>query len=75
MSELSTELPFKAKLHGEAFVYFTIVINGPRKVLELSVNFCEDLVEMQMPPARFHSIDATLSDIGGKHRAEAIHLN
>ena len=46
------------------------MIDGPPKVVPLTVDLHEHLVQMPAPPAGFHARNPALSDLGREHRAE-----
>ena len=48
-----------------------LVIHGPPNVVSLAIDLHEHLVEVPSPPAGLHALNATLSDLGGKHRPKA----
>ena len=46
------------------------MIDGSPRVMSLTVDFHEHLVQMPPPPAGFHSGSTPFSDLRGKHRTE-----
>ena len=48
------------------------MIDGPPKVMSLTVDLDEHLVQMPSPPAGFHPLNPSLSDLGRKHRTEPV---
>jgi hypothetical protein len=55
-----------------AFQHLAFVIDSPPKVVFLAVDLRENLVEVPLPAAGFHAVDAAFLDLGCKHRAEAM---
>ena len=46
------------------------MIDSPPKIVSLTVDLHEHLVQMPAPSAGFHTLDPALSDLSSEHRAE-----
>jgi len=64
-----------ALLRYEAFEHFSFMIDRPPKIVPLTVDPHEDLVNVQPPVARPHPLGAPSSDPRGKLRPEPLHQN
>lgn len=59
-----------ARLCHEAFQNFAFMIDGPPKIMSLTVDLHEHLVQMPAPPAGFQTLDPPFLDLRSKHRTE-----
>ena len=60
------------RLRDEAFQDFAFMIDGSPKVMLLTVDLDEHLVQMPPPSAGLHALNPSLSDLGSEHRAEPV---
>lgn len=61
-----------ARPGDEAFKHLAFVVHRASKVMHLTVDLNEHLVEMPPPAARAHALDAALSDLDRKNRPKSM---
>lgn len=69
-SQRSGSVPF---LRDEAFQDFALMIDGTPKIMTLTVDFYEDLIEVPAPVGEaFHPADPLAPDISSKDRTKPV---
>ena len=61
-----------ACLRHKALEHLTFMVNGPPKIMLLTIDLHNDLIQMPAPAARSHPRDAPFSDFRSKERTEPV---
>jgi hypothetical protein len=61
-----------ARLRHEALELFAFVVDGAPEIVLLTVDLHKDLVEVPLPKARPHALDAAFPDLWSKHGPEPV---